>query len=272
MPAGGRRVRASAARSRARCWRRSRSGRRRSTADDALQVARRARCTRATDGRPGRCTSTVRATSRRRDAARHGCGARRIESASATACRTTGASRRRSSRARASRCCSSASARGGADDARAIRRFASARHVPAMVTYKAKGVVPDDAPVVRRRLHERARSSSRSSTRAICSSASVSIPSSCCRARGRVEQPDRLLRPVARGRRARAVRGAARRPTSPTALDEIERALPPSAWDSPTRPRASRRAAPQVVVPGGGLTAQRVVADRRRAARRRAAA
>jgi acetolactate synthase-1/2/3 large subunit len=33
-----------------------------------------------------------------------------------------------------------------ADDVAAIRTFCSSRHIPAMVTYKAKGVIPDDDP------------------------------------------------------------------------------------------------------------------------------
>ena len=50
------------------------------------------------------------------------------------------------SRARASRCCSSAWAPGGPLDAEAIAALCASRGVPAMVTYKAKGVVPDVPP------------------------------------------------------------------------------------------------------------------------------
>ena len=65
------------------------------------------------------------------------------------------AARDASGRARASRCCSSDLALAAPRMPPPSGRCAPRRRVPAMVTYKAKGVVPDDASVVRRRVHQR---------------------------------------------------------------------------------------------------------------------
>ena len=94
---------------------------------DVAALEWRDRARRATTARPRSCRRRARPCGS--GVATCGCGSRRCSS---RCCRTRGR-----------RCCSSGSARAGRWMPRRIAALCASRGVPAMVTYKAKGVVPD---------------------------------------------------------------------------------------------------------------------------------